>query len=202
MGADGRLRRLTDCLRRNGADLVIGRVPRGLTIAVALLVVVVVGALVGRAAAAAILPDLDDLSQIADRLVPASAADVQSEDVPSSGIGNLNIFVTPSPPSAFRAWTVDDQADAEVQRVVADLEERGWQVVDDERRSVRLLDGARTVDVHGDPPSAVRVSVSYRRGWLFFLPTLTAALGALGVLTVSGARRRTGHTARHRARRT
>jgi hypothetical protein len=145
---------------------------------------VIAGALVGRAVSTEALADLGELSPVAESLVPANATDLRSDDLDTSGIGNLIFFAPATSPEAFRAWKVEDGADDELARVVTDLEDRGWQRIEDEGRTVDLVDGRRIAVVHADPPSRVYVSLRRRPGWLLFLPTITAGLGAVGVLAL------------------
>lgn len=159
----------------------IGRAFGALAITSAMLVAVIAGALVGRAVSTEALPDLGELSPVAESLVPANATDLRSDDLDGAHFANVNIFLTPASPEAFRSWRVEDGADDELARMVADLEDRGWQRAEDEGRTVELVDGRRIAVVHADPPSRVYVSLRRRPGWLLFLPTITAGLGAVGV---------------------
>lgn len=163
----------------------IGRVLRALGIASVCLAAAIAGALVGRAITSEVLPDVAELSAIADTLVPADATELRTDDLSSSGSGNLILFAPAPPPSAFRGWTTRaGGADEELRRLVTELQDRGWQEIEDEGRSVGLVDGPRTARVHADPPSMVYVSMSHRPGWLLFLPATTAALGVGAVLAL------------------
>lgn len=157
----------------------IARALRVLASTVTLLIAVIAGALVGRAISTEVLPDLDALSPVAESLVPANATDLRSYDLDGATLANVNIFLTPASPEAFRDWRVDDGADDELARVVAELEDRGWQRIEDEGQTVELVRGRRIAVVHADPPSRVYVSLRRRPGWLLYLPTVTAMLGAV-----------------------
>jgi hypothetical protein len=158
----------------------MARALRVIAISATLLVAMIAGALAGRAVASAILPDLDELSAIADALVPDEASDVSAHDARGTGLANVNIFRTPIPSEASRSFTPDGPPEEAVQTIRRELMERGWRASEADDDEFR--DGRRTVVVNQNVWRAI-VAVSYYPGLLSYLPTLTAASGGAAVLT-------------------
>jgi hypothetical protein len=160
---------------------------RTLVITAAVLVAVFAGALAGRAVGFALLPDLDELSAIADTLVPDEASDVSAHDSRGTGLANVNIFRTPIPSEASRSFAPDGPPEEAVQTIRRELMERGWrasEVDDDEFR-----DGRRTAIVNQNVWRVI-VAVSYYPGLVSYLPTMTAASAGAAVLVAATRRRR------------
>jgi hypothetical protein len=161
----------------------------------AVLVAVLAGALSGRTVAAAILPDLEELSAVADSVVPADATDLQANDLTRSGPQNLNVFVTASPTTASRSFQPAATPEAAMADIAAELRRDGWAEADAPSGLSRFERGWLTAQISQTGPDQVSLSISHRPRGLFYVPALTAAgAGALvlAVLSRRFRRHRTG----------
>jgi hypothetical protein len=165
---------------------VIARALRVLAITATLVVAAIAGALAGRAVASAMLPDLDELSAIADTLVPPDATEVRADDTTGAGPQNLNVFVTPNSPTAGRSFQPAVAPGEAVGGIAAELRRRGWRDADAPSGLSRFEDGWLTVQVFQNGPDRVSLSVSHRPRWLFYVPSLTAAIA--GALVIAALR--------------
>jgi hypothetical protein len=163
---------------------VIGRALRVLVITAAVLVAVLAGALAGRALAATILPDLDELSAVADTLVPPGATDLRAADLSRAGPQNLLVFVTATPPTAGRSFQPALPPEEAMEDLAAALRRDGWRQVDAPSSTSRFARGWLTAQVTQTGPDRVNLSVSHRPRGLFYLPSLTAAVAGALVLAV------------------
>jgi hypothetical protein len=167
---------------------VIARSVQVLLMTGAVLVAVLAGALAGRAVAVAILPDLNELSAIADTVVPLEATELRADDLSHAGPQNLNVFVTPTPPKAGRSLRPAVPPGETIEDVAAVLRRRGWRDADAPPSLLRFERGWLTAQVSQTGPERVSLSVSYRPRWLFYVPSLTGAVA--GALILSALRRR------------
>jgi hypothetical protein len=163
---------------------VTGRGLRVLVITAAALVAVLAGALAGRAVAGSVLPDLDELSMVADAVVPPDATDPRANDLSGAGPQNLNVFVTATPPTAGRSFQPAVPPEEAIEDIAAALRRNGWRDADAPSNLSRFERGWLTAQVSQTGPDRVSVSVSHRPRGLFYLPSLAAAVAGALVLAV------------------
>jgi hypothetical protein len=163
---------------------VIGRALQVLAITAAVLVAVLAGALAGRGVAASVLPDLDELSAVADTLVPPDATDVRSDDLTRAGPQNLMVFVTATPPTAGRSFRPTAPPEEAIEDTAAVLRRNGWRDAAAPSSLSRFERGWLMAQISQTGPDRVSVSVSHRPRGLFYLPSLTAAVAGALVLAV------------------
>jgi hypothetical protein len=163
---------------------VTGRGLQVLVITSAALVAVLAGALAGRAVAGSILPDLDELSTVADAVVPTGATDLRADDLTRAGPQNLNVFVTAIPPTAGRSFQPAVPPEEAIEDIAAALRRNGWRDADAPSSLSRFERGWLTAQISQIGPDRVSVSVSHRPRGLFYLPSLTAAVAGALVLAV------------------
>jgi hypothetical protein len=163
---------------------VIGRALQVLVITSAVFVAVLAGALAGRAVAGSILPDLDELSTVADAIVPPGVTDLRADDLSRAGPQNLNVFVTATPPRAGRSFQPASPPEESVEDAAAVLRRSGWRQVDAPSTLSRFERGWLSAQVSQTGPDRVSLSVSHRPRGLFYLPSLTAAVAGALVLAI------------------
>lgn len=144
------------------------------------------GAFGGRVMARAAMPDIEEMEEIIDPWVPATAEDVKAETSTGFGWHNMNLFVIERGPSASRSFSpADDDPSGAADDIIERIERAGWErVVHPEVRSnVTHHQGWLRARVSQNGPRDVLISIEH---WaptpLALLPSLTGALAAGGVL--------------------